>query len=74
VTKTVVVNENYISKSGTMVTLSYRQDGSKHTIRFESEDGQGPAELVFPSKQRARDHWRTVTQLLAGLGFKRFMK
>jgi hypothetical protein len=66
-----LTGENFLSVHDTMVTLSCYRDGDCHVIRFESEDGQGPTEARFSSRDRARDHWRAIKETLEALGFKR---
>lgn len=69
--KTVYV-EHFASPTDTLVTLEYVQEGEKHVIRFESEDRPNPVSLAFPTKEQARDSWRSFRKILIGLGFKKF--
>jgi hypothetical protein len=73
--RNIVVCQNYMSPQGTLASLSYLTDKSKHIIRFETENGDAETvESTHPDKDKARDHWREASQLLTALGFKRFMK
>jgi hypothetical protein len=67
----LLASENFISIHGTMVTLSCYQDGSDHIVRLELEIGPCPIEARFSSRDKARNHWQSIKETLAALGFKR---
>lgn len=66
-----IKGENFIGVHDTMVTLSCYVDGDTYVVRFESEDGQGPAEARFSSRDKARYHRKAFTQILESSGFTR---